>query len=147
MVLDMLNSGQLTAEEWKALLPGLKVNVDNLYSVTDNLLRWAYAQISGRQVHKTLFPVGEVVRHVVELMASHAQEKGIAIHNRVSPDLFLCADRDQLEVVLRNLVSNALKFSPRNAALVLEGDYADALAVIRVSDTRPFFSTGFGYLR
>ncbi len=137
MVLDMLNSGQLTAEEWKALLPGLKVNVDNLYSVTDNLLRWAYAQISGRQVHKTLFPVGEVVRHVVELMASHAQEKGIAIHNRVSPDLFLCADRDQLEVVLRNLVSNALKFSPRNAALVLEGDYADALAVIRVSDTGP----------
>jgi signal transduction histidine kinase len=90
----------------------LDKQVDNLLVLLTNLLDWSMIQLTGIQVSLTQVPLVEVVNNVLSQVNDQAGQKQLTIVNQVNPDHVALADPYQLEAVIRNLVSNAIKFTP-----------------------------------
>ncbi|RYG30783.1 MAG: HAMP domain-containing histidine kinase, partial [Chitinophagaceae bacterium] len=134
MTLGMLQDGDIEEQEFRPMLPGLKATVDNLYETTDNLLKWAFSQMDGKSSIRGLVDLAIVIKNVAELLKDHAAQKGINLQTTSSANLMIMADLDQVEIVVRNLVSNAIKFSPFESVVSMEGQTEHNEAVVRVMD-------------
>jgi signal transduction histidine kinase len=72
----------------------------------------------------------------MEQTFSHTlQKKGIVFANQASPGKSVMADENHIKVVLRNLMSNAIKFTDSNGSITLTSDYDDHKVIISVADT------------
>lgn len=83
----------------------------NIYDLLENLLQWARMQM-GRMVYQpVVLNFAEIVAQNIKLLGENALKKQIRLHSSVSDQLFVYADKNMLNTVIRNLVSNALKFT------------------------------------
>jgi signal transduction histidine kinase/ligand-binding sensor domain-containing protein len=111
--IDLLKSDfdGLTHNEIKQYIDALHTNSTNLYNFVKNLLIWSRAQ------QKKIKPSPEnlTLRHQVDnLMAVYhpmAVNKGVRLVNSVPADIRVFMDKNLLDTILRNLISNAVKFS------------------------------------
>ena len=109
---DDMQKLDMPAEEIKSLIPDVKNDLNYTVSLMDNLLHWAKSQMQAHTVNADVIDVKEMIDDVLKLLFLQAEAKKIHIENK-APDGFIAwADRDMINLVLRNLVSNAIKFSP-----------------------------------
>lgn len=137
MMLDIMQKGSLSPQEFMTVLPDIKNKVGNLYKVTDNLLHWAYAQMGGSSSQREPVSIAIPVKNVFTLLQDDAAKKGIELRHALPAGMTITADPHELEIVIRNLVSNALKFSPRGSVVSVEGLLTGQQAVIQVKDSGP----------
>ena len=137
MLLEFLQEGYMDQQEFHRFLPKVKDRVDNLYKVTDNLLLWAYSQFEGSITIKELVRIESVVDNVFKLLNDDAAKKSIDLQTNIADDLIILLDANQLEIVIRNLVSNALKFSQSGSIVMIEGFIKDNEAIINIIDNGP----------
>ncbi len=91
-----------------------------VYNLLENLLTWSRMQrAEGITFKPEALGLAEVVRAVVEVLKPVADEKEIGLSNKIEVNLQVQADRNMLETVIRNLTSNALKFTPRGGQVSL----------------------------
>ncbi len=76
-----------------------------------------------------------VVEEVIESLAPAASAKNIHVERRLSDGVHVCGDRERLQQIVWNLVSNALKFTPKGGRVEVELTEADGDAAVRVTDT------------
>ncbi len=84
---------------------------DEAQNLLDKLLRWTLLQQGVLQAKPEAFCLRDCIVEVVELLLVPARVKGVTLEISVAPDLWIYADRAMIATILRNLVSNALKFS------------------------------------
>jgi signal transduction histidine kinase len=87
-----------------------------LLQLVDNLLRWSRSQMGDRKFSAKDVALGPVIQRVAELQRQVAAEKGITINTNL-PDHVVTIDQDMIEAVLRNLISNAIKFTDQDGAV------------------------------
>ncbi len=116
------------------MLPELKTELKKTSDLFDNLLNWARLQIMEASVNLVQTNVASLTSMVTENLSKRAAEKGILIQQEVS-EATITADKDILEIVLRNLVSNAIKFSGKNDVITISGKKKKGFFEIGVSDT------------
>ncbi len=93
----------------------------NIFDLLENLLQWARLQQGKLEHHPTRLNLSQVVAQTVQLLAANAVNKEIRLVNGVLPDLFVYADENMLSTVIRNLTSNALKFTPSGGQVTISG--------------------------
>lgn len=94
---------------------GVKQGVDLL----DHLLSWGKAQ-AGRVKHAPIhFNLGGLVSQDIEFVSHTADRKGISISSLINDQIVLYADPNMISTVVRNLLTNALKFTPRGCSVVV----------------------------
>lgn len=109
---DDMQKLDMPAEEIKSLIPDVKNDLNYTVSLMDNLLQWAKSQMQAHTVNADVIDIKEMIDDVLKLLFLQSEAKKIRIENK-APDGFIAwADRDMINLVLRNLVSNAIKFSP-----------------------------------
>jgi len=86
-------------------------------TLLDNLLYWGRSQADELIVKPGLIDVGKLLNDVESLYVHMASQKEIAFKVEMSPGTTAYADRDLLHIIVRNLVSNALKFTPRKGSV------------------------------
>lgn len=121
-LLNFLNSDYDTLEtaEIKEMLQLLKNSSENVYNLLDDLLNWAQTQ-TGRMEYKfENIKINENVTEIVSLLEPNIQRKQIIIVNKMENDTIVFADKKVVSTVLRNLISNALKFTNNNGVIELE---------------------------
>jgi signal transduction histidine kinase len=117
-ILNMMEAGYISAEEFQSrLVPDLRERVSYVASLTDNLLHWARGQMQGIQVKSSVFNLKDVVVENVNLLSAQAANKGVRLSDIVASDFEVYADMDMIRLVLRNLMSNAVKFTPPNGSI------------------------------
>jgi signal transduction histidine kinase len=127
-LLKLLDMQGLSQEEFVHFTKQLRANTDNLYDALDNLLRWAMLQMQ-KGLTTNLEPINllEVVGEVTKLYQESLAEKQIELVNLVSGDARALADLNQTKLIVRNLVANAIKFTPTGGRITLssrtEGHY------------------------
>jgi two-component system, sensor histidine kinase and response regulator len=110
-VFDLLETKQMQAEDFYKLSGSIKESVDEMYTTTDNLLHWANTQMKRVTVEPEVFEPRAEAEHTIKLLHTIAGYKEIALYNEIPQSLRVLADKSHFAIILRNLVSNAIKFT------------------------------------
>jgi two-component system, sensor histidine kinase and response regulator len=116
------------------VLPELKNELKKTSDLFENLLYWARMQIREAEVVTEQMDVSELAARIKNSLNDKARKKGVRIENRLS-DTKIYGDKYILEIVLRNLVSNAIKFSGNEDEIVIDGQQEKNAYVLKVTDT------------
>ncbi len=108
---------------------------NNTYRLLENLLDWARVQQSRMPFNPGAILLNKAVGEVIELMLERANSKMIAIINYIPDNLIVYADENMLKTVLRNLISNAVKFTPINGKVEINAVQMPGEVLISVKDT------------
>ena len=84
---------------------------EEAFNLLENLLRWTRNQNGKTKIYATLFNLTPVARQVVSLFSAIANAKEIELINRIEGKFDIFADEDMIKTVLRNLISNAIKYT------------------------------------
>ncbi len=110
-MLKLAKEGHFTVAEQKEILDDLSKNVEYNTDLLENLLKWANSQLKGSTINPVKFDITDVVKTKVELYSKSAKQKGVTLKNLVCDGCNVYADRDMVELVVRNLITNAIKFT------------------------------------
>jgi len=127
-IIKMLNEGMITEEEFKTFIPQFSKNIGYTTSLLENLLYWSKSQLQGEVVKPVYFNLKELTVNTLNLYENIIKEKEIEIQNNTKLSCKIYADKDMIQLVIRNLVSNAIKFSNRGGLIKLssitEGNFS-----------------------
>lgn len=110
-------------------------SANNLNNLLDNLLQWSVSQIEGVELKPTRLYISKSVEEIVELFEENAAAKGIQLQSFIGMDLQAIADENSLHLVLRNLVSNAIKFTSEGDKIEIHAKENDHFVELNISDT------------
>ncbi len=126
---------KISKEEIYKLMDSYKPTADATYFLLENLLSWSRSQMGKISYNPGLNPVNSIVQENMELYSSHAKLKGIRLINKVQPDLIGYFDKTMLDIVIRNLISNALKFTSDKGEVKIKSSIGGNFIYLSVSDT------------
>lgn len=137
MVLNMLILNlpiEKIGHEMYDLLTQANQTTEDVFALLDNLLKWTKSQIGKMNVVFQDVNLVEVVDSVIEIFKMVASVKKVAIRVETPKQMFVYADIDMLKTVIRNLLSNALKFSHEGSEIILRIEQTDDKVVVSVQD-------------
>ncbi len=133
--LQLQKDGYLTEQEMKVLTEALSRQVNNTNALLDNLFFWSRNQMQGIRAVPAKTNLVEIIYETLELLAPLAERKHIRLDSQVTEPLHVFADPDMVKLILRNLVSNAIKFSDKDDSITVTATIAPQMITIGVSDT------------
>lgn len=125
---------KMSADELKALVPEVLNDLNYTVGLMDNLLQWAKAQMHSDEVHPQEVDIEKSIHEVLQLLHLQAKAKQINIQNGSGEGLYGFADKNMINLVLRNLISNAIKFTPVNGNISIGVYEHDSFLEIYVQD-------------
>ena len=139
MVLNMLIlnlPSETIGEEMYELLTMANQTTEDVFSLLDNLLKWTKSQIGKLKVVYQELNMVEVVEGVSEIFTMVAGLKNIKIvQDMPVVPVVVRADIDMLKTVIRNLISNAIKFSNEGSEVLVSLTEEDGMAIVSVKDS------------
>lgn len=135
---DFMLSGQLKNlpdEQMNELVAESKSLIDNARKLTDDLITWAQLQMKREEAHPSLINAAEAVNEVIAVFKDTAAKKHITITHTIAPALQLFADKNQYQFIIRNLINNAIKFTPAGGKVSITGSTTNNTTTVTVTDT------------
>src|SRR5690606_16676170 len=132
--IDLLKDGSLTRTELDNLIPELSENANNASLLLFNLLNWSKSQMQSLKPNPSLFDVQEIFIDKVNLIEQRLDSKGIELVDLSLRD-FAYADRSMIEIVIQNLLANALKFSKNGDKITISNHISNGHCILSVADT------------
>lgn len=132
----LAEDGLFSKEEMWELVPELNKNISALYRNTEQLLHWSRSQLKGLHPNSEQHSLSQLLKEIRELQEKSASNKSIELHIQTeSPALSFYADITHIKLVMSNILSNAIKFSPRNSAIHIKSTPCeDAFICLEVVD-------------
>ncbi|MDZ7899666.1 MAG: HAMP domain-containing sensor histidine kinase [Arcicella sp.] len=134
-ILLLLDNQQLSREEFNELLQHLQKNVDNVHGMLENLLQWSMSQMKGMKPNLKSFDINDIIEQTVELFKDVAKQKQINLQMDISENLMVFADENHIKAIIRNLVNNALKFTPKNGQVSISSKFKNNYVVLQITDS------------
>lgn len=128
-------------QEIRDVAQSIHLGARAVYNLLENLLTWSRLQREGGLMyHPEPIELVEITRTVQNVLGPVAAQKEIGLNSTIEAGLWVYADRNMLETVTRNLVNNALKFTPRSGQVTLCAQVGSAqrlpgFVTIAVQDT------------
>lgn len=130
---QLLEMEVLTAEEFAKMRAEVGRQTQNVLELLDNLLIWSKSQMQGMEVHPKIFDLAELAQRNHQLVLPQYNAKKVQLRNQVNSPTQVLADPEMISLAIRNLLANALKFTPNGRiveiSLQIRGTYA-CLAVM-----------------
>jgi signal transduction histidine kinase len=125
----------MSQQEFEQYSKDLRNKIDVVYNNLDNILHWSVSQLNGINASPVKVNVHEISHDVLELYSEIARVKGVRLINDVPTGIAVWADKEQIRLVIRNLVSNALKFTIAGGHVTIGAGILDSSARVHVKDT------------
>ena len=134
--LQMLRShkGGLSEDEMDEVFLQLERQAESEVELIDNVLRWARSKSEPGTPETVHFVLDDLAREVIDQYAGSAHAKRITIEMSSPGNVVVCTARSNLKLALRNIVSNAVKFSPKGATVSIVLEPKDDGALISIVD-------------
>lgn len=136
-LLNLVQEKSLTKKEFTSYVEMISKNLGNNNTLLENLLLWSRSQMKKLEPKPTSFNLNELIQKNLDLLPYSGYFKGQVIINSVNSDFFVLADKNMIDIVIRNLLSNALKFTRSEDQIVVTATswYSKVRVTIRDSGT------------
>lgn len=134
--IDLLKSDfdNFSKEEIFEMLESIEVITNKTYLLLENLLDWSRIQLNRTNYSPKNFTLKEVVKNEVELFHEQAKFKKVNLVFYVEDSCSVFADVNMISAIIRNLISNALKFSKENGYISINSKIVNSYAEVSVTD-------------
>lgn len=126
---------ELTDEEKKEYLRTIYETSRNTQKLLENLLNWSRAQSGRLQVELEPLSIKTIIKETIDLVKSHAEKKNIKLNTEINSSLMVYADKNLLETIIRNLVTNAIKFTEEGGTVKIYTQDYNGYVKVCVEDT------------
>ncbi len=106
-----------------------------VYQLIENLLSWSRLQLGKVEFNKIKINLKNLIDQVVHLFLVLADSKEIALINNIKTDIYCEVDENMISAVIRNLISNALKFTGHNGKIIISSEIKNKNILISVEDS------------
>ncbi|WP_335965922.1 tetratricopeptide repeat-containing sensor histidine kinase [Galbibacter sp. PAP.153] len=120
-LIDLLKDNQISPNDFMQFAPKLSEQVKSISFTLNNLLVWGQAQMKGAISRPSKVDIKHEVAETMLLLKELAHKKNIDIYNKVPDKAFAYVDRDQVQLIFRNLVNNAIKFTAESGFIEIIG--------------------------
>lgn len=110
---------EIGKEEFLDFIPKLGADIDHISFTLNNLLSWGQTQMNGSVTKPTIVSLENIVDDNINLLTEIATSKSISMVNKLPENTLVWSDSNQIDIVLRNLISNALKFTPNKGLITI----------------------------
>lgn len=124
------------SERTQSLLNVASTNASRLLKLINQLLDFSKLEAGHLKLRRHRVEIGAVIGQLVEAAAPLAEQRGLSLSADVQPDLpVTAADEEKLDTIVTNLISNAIKFTPRGGSVVVKAglDASGAERCLRIS--------------
>jgi signal transduction histidine kinase len=137
LLLEMMDdSTYVSSPEESKKMAGLALeSARQTQKLVEDLLAWGRLQMDQVNIQTTRFRPHEVAENVCRALQPAAVLKGISLENHIPADLLIQADSNMVETVIRNLVSNAIKFTPQSGKVRIIAQPRGAFVELTVEDS------------
>ena len=133
-LLELLTNNLVSADEFVALSGKLKAHLSVTQRTLENLLNWSLSQMDGIKTQQKKIDIATFIDDAKRLMVEVAQRKKITIDTSRVQAIMVLADPNQLHLILRNIIHNAIKFSKENSDVVISAEPEGLFCRITISD-------------
>ncbi len=127
---------KMDMEEIKEITESMKTSATNIYSLLENLLEWSRLRRGAMDFVPENFNLKKKISDSIKVLSEYAGKKGIIIEISIPDQLEVIADNHMFDAVIRNLVSNAIKFTPAGGKVNVAADFnSDRSIEVKISDS------------
>lgn len=126
---------ELSNDDIKEFITNIHSSAKKVYDLMQNLLEWAQGQLGKIEIEKNKIDLFDLSENVVSLYKGIADQKKTTLLNEVEKNTFIFADKYTIETVIRNLVSNSVKFTNKGGRIIVSAKLTGDFAAVTVEDT------------
>ncbi len=131
---ELMQMKQLSPETTENVLLKLKESLNNTNAMLDNVLYWALSQLDRLEIRISYTSVNSVTSEIFQLYKAASAQKNIQLKNEVPPHIFIRTDPEIMKLVLRNLISNAIKYTQQEGQVIVKAETNNDQLKIKVID-------------
>lgn len=139
--IQLLEGGDISQEKLTRYAANLKNTLGYTTAMMENLLNWASSQMEGYKPILEKFDIELCTRDVINSLQITAKQKNIKIENEIKSGTLCLADMNMTSLILRNLISNSIKFTPNNGLIKVNTSYLADRVLIHITDNGMGLST------
>ncbi len=136
-LLSFIDDEDLPPESRQELLAQLNLTASASLETLDSLLKWGEMQIKGIRLNQSEFAVKPVADRILNMLQGAAAYKSIELVSLLGADLKIYADSNHFEFIMRNLISNAIKFTSTGGKVTIKAAVhpVTAITTLTVEDS------------
>lgn len=132
---DLLQDDSISHQELLDMVPSVIKKLEYTSDFLDTLLFWINSQMENFENAVKPFPIAVILNKTIESFDGQFSNKGIKLETAIPKDLVGIADPDSIGIVIRNLISNAIKFCDENDVIEVSAKLQEQQVLITVRDT------------
>ncbi len=133
---------EMAEDEKKEMIREINQSAKDTYRMLENLLEWARQQTGSVAFDPVTFNLNELISQTIEGLRTQALLKHIKLETDLAPELMIYADQNMIRTVLRNLVTNAIKFTNAGGEIDVAAELAGDKALVSIKDDGVGISEG-----
>jgi len=133
--IQLLEGGAIEQEKLTRYAASLRNNLTYISTMMENLLNWAASQMQGFNPYLESLDIHTVVLEVIKSLKDQAGQKNIMLESNIAVGTVCKADANMLSLVMRNLISNSIKFTPEGGHISIDSSVMPDYLAIKIIDT------------
>jgi signal transduction histidine kinase len=121
-------------EEIESLLKNIRDASKDTFALLEDLLKWTSTQSGKIPFKPQILSFAVISKNILETLNAAAYAKNITIKCPAPDHISVFADVDMLKTIMRNLVSNAIKFTNNGGSIIIDAEEESGMVIISVSD-------------
>ncbi|MCW8804040.1 MAG: PAS domain S-box protein, partial [Ignavibacteriaceae bacterium] len=126
---------EMNSSEIKSSILNIYNSAQQVYNLILNLLEWSMLQSGRLKVEKSVVNLAELGLEIINLYKESADNKQLELINNISENILVYADKYMIDTIIRNFVSNSIKFTNPGGQIIIKGIINGDNAEVSVTDT------------
>jgi len=135
MGLDLIADKNISEDQRNLFVHKMQFAINNLFLLVDNLLSWGTSQNKQLKLFPEEYDLSVLVSRVFDQFLPLAENKEIIFEKDIQSTITAWFDENTITIVVRNLISNAIKFTPHNGVISITVSDSDGFAEVKVADS------------
>jgi two-component system sensor histidine kinase/response regulator len=134
MLMNMMENDVFDKEQSASMVSDLTYEVHNTLFLLNNLMTWAHINIHELKANDEIIPLEEMLKDILNYFAKDIQRKNLNLGLSIDSSYELLEDKSMIELVLKNLISNAVKFSNESETVTISAERAENSIRIQITN-------------